>query len=93
MTAFADWLSIAAILITLCGAGVCLSYTRQCRQAEDRVFYVLAAILQLFTAGIYVAALLADWYIVKAGILTRLAAILYATLLTSWAIAHRRGCK
>lgn len=84
-------LTWAAVIVPASGAVVCLWYAWRCK-SDDRVFYFLAGILQLFTVMIYSLAIAGEWYIVKAGILSRLSQIMYAGLLTSWAIAHMRKC-
>lgn len=89
---FPEVLSWLAIAVALFGAIVCLVYAIRCH-SDDRAFYFLAGILQLFTVIIYSLALAGDWYIVKTGILSRLALIMYAGLLASWAIAHMRKCE
>lgn len=84
-----NWISIGVALV---GAGVCLWYAWRCK-SDDRPFYAIAGFLQLYTAMIYVLALAGDLYVVRAGILGRLSQIMYAGLLTAWAIAHSRRCK
>jgi hypothetical protein len=90
-----SWLILAlnevAILFAASGAIICAWYAWRCK-ADDRVFYAVAAILQAFTVAIYLTALFGDWYIIRSGILSRLAAVMYSGLLMSWAIAHMRRC-
>lgn len=83
-----NWITVA---VAFSGAVVCLWYTWRCK-SDDRAFYAVAGILQLFTVLIYILAVLGNWYIVRTGIMSRLAHIMYAGLLTAWAIAHMRKC-
>lgn len=91
MSVFILVLNILAICIGLAGSIVCFRYAFKCRNSY-RNFYFLAGMIQMYTASIYALAVSADLYIIKAGIMTRLAAIAYAGLLTSWAIVHSRKC-
>jgi len=88
----ATTLSWIAISVAFVGSVVCLWYAWRCK-SDDRAFYFLAGILQLFTVTIYSLALAGDWLIVKSGVLSRLAHIMYAGLLLTWAIAHMRKCR
>lgn len=88
MTALTTALSWIAVFIAVAGAVACWIYAKRCN--GDRLFFILAGLIQLYTAIIYAIALHADSYLIKSGIMTRLAAIAYAGLWLSFVISRGR---
>lgn len=92
MPALVTALSWIAIVIALAGAIACWVYANRCNNG-DKVFFVLAGIIQFYTVLIYALALHYDFYILRSGVMTRLAAISYAGLWLSFVVTRiRRRC-
>ena len=88
MAALITALSWIAVIIAVAGALACFVYARRCN--GDKTFIILAGIIQLYTALIYALALYMDLYLIKSGVMTRLAAIAYAGLWLSYIISRGR---
>lgn len=85
-------LSWTAIVIALAGAIACWVYAHRCNN-DDRVFFILAGIVQFYTVLIYALALCTELYLIRSGVMTRLAAISYAGLWLSFVVTRiRRRC-
>jgi len=92
MPALVTALSWIAIGIALAGSIACWVYAHRCNNG-DKAFFILAGIIQFYTVMIYALAMYTELYIIRSGVMTRLAAISYAGLWLSFVITRiRRRC-
>ena len=85
-------LNLTAIILAVFGACVCLYAARVCNPRK-KYFYIFAAFILLYFAGVYVGAWFGEWYVLRSGILTRIGVIALIGLITGWVIIDLGECR
>lgn len=85
-------LNLAAIVLAIIGAIVCLYAASRCA-APKKYFRLFGALILFYFAAVYLGAWFGEWYVVRSGVLTRIGVIALVGLLTGWAIVDLGECK